>query len=223
MLSVIVPAWGEPGNPYSRFVARWWAAVLAMTPAPAEVVVVHTAPEPLGILAAAPAGLSVKSVPITPTHMSDFGNAGVRAASQPWVSLIGVDDTYQPDALAGLAAADAAGADIMVWDQEELGSHVWRCFWCPQTLQRANTLAGSCPIRKSLWNRVGGAPDLGWSDWAFWLKAAAVGATAMHCGRVGVVFDPGRDHETFSGARLAESVRFHRDEEVMEFARSLLK
>lgn len=221
MLSVIVPAWGGAGNPYARFVTRWWAAVGAMVPAPAEVVVVHTYPEPLGIIAAAPPGIAVKSVPIKPTRPNEFANAGIEAASHPWVSVIGVDDFYRPDALAGLAEADACGADIMVWDQEELGSHVWGCYWCPATLRQANTLAGSCPVRRILWARVGGFPDLGWSDWAFWLKAAAVGAKAWHCGRVGVVFDPGRDHETFSGVQLPSAVRLARDAEIMEFARNL--
>lgn len=221
MLSVIVPAWGPVGNAYSRYVARWWAAVEAMTPGPAEVVVVHSNPEPIGLLALAPPGLSVRSVAICSDRVEDFVNAGVEAASQPWVSAIGVDDVYRRDALADLAAADAMGADIMVWDQEELGSHVWRCFWSPTVLQTANTIAGSCPFRRDLWRRVGGQPRLGWSDWGFWLRCAAAGAKAWHCHRIGVVFDPGHDHETYSGLRLPSSERLVRDAEIMAFARSL--
>lgn len=221
MISVIVPSYGEPRNQYSQFVPRWWSAVCAMRPAPAEVVVVHTEPEPLGILDLAPKTMEVRSVCIEATHIADFINAGVEAASQPWVSAIGVDDMYTPQALALLPVANAI-ADIMVWNQEEIGSHVWHAFWCQDEITRSNTLPGSCPFRRELWKRAGGQPRIGWADWGFWIKAAAVGARAFHCGEVGVLFDPGHGHDTWSGKRLDGETRRHRDNEVAAFARGEL-
>jgi hypothetical protein len=214
MLSVVVAAWGPVGNPYSAFVSRWWAAIERMRPNPAEVVVVHTEPEPLGLLAAAPAGIAVRSVPIQPGPPVDFWNAGVEAASQPWVSTIGVDDCYRSDALALLAKADAAGAEIMVWHHQERGGHVWHTFWNPEVLKRANTVQGASPFRRELWQRVGGYPPVGWCDWGLWLRCAKAGATVAHTQRIGVDFDIGDERETFSGRSLKEADRIARDAEI---------
>lgn len=221
MLTVVVAAWGAAGNPYSRFVGRWWAAVERMRPGPSEVVVVHTDPEPLGLLAAAPAGLAVRSVPIPASPAVDFWNAGVEAASQPWVSTIGVDDCYRPDALELLAKADKAGAEIMVWHHYELGSHVWHTSWNPKVLKRCNTVQGASPFRRDLWQRVGGFPRVAWSDWGFWLRCSKAGAKVAHSQRVGVDFDPGVGHSTFSGRSLQESDRVARDEEIASLVKEL--
>lgn len=221
MLTVVVPAYGKPGNPYSQFVDRWWGAVVQMQPRPAEVVVVHTNPEPLGLLSAAPAGIVVHDVAIASDHIADFCNAGAEAASQPWVSCIGVDDCYRPDAAADLAAADAVGADIMTWHQEEIGSHVWQCFWNPKTLKHANTLPGSSPFRRAIWQRVGGFPRIGWSDWGFWLRCAAAGASVLQSNRVGVNFDPGIGHATWSGRAMLPAAKAARDAEIHDLVGEL--
>ena len=221
MLSVIVAVWGEPGNRYSRFVSRWWDAIAAMKPRPAEVVVVHSDPEPLGLLAAAPDGIPVVAVPFAGSHAA-MCNAGVRAASQPWCSTIGVDDCYCPDALGLLGAADAIGADVMVWNHRERDSdHVWECFWSSRHLRRCNTVQGASPFRKALWERVGGFPDLAWFDWGFWLMAAKHDAMALNTNRIGVIFDAGHSHDTFSGPALPESERLARDAEIHQLAQEL--
>ena len=222
MLSVIVASFGEPGNPYSQFVSRWWDAVLAMDPAPAEIVVAHTDPEPLGLLARR-SEIPTVAVTIDEPDITVAVNAAVSAATQPWISGIGVDDRYCPDALADLAAADAAGADILVWNNREVGSHVWECYWNPDHLQNANTLAGSCPVRRELWQRVGGYPRIGWSDWGFWLRCAAANAKAFHSARVGVDWDPGISHATFSGRSITKEQQQARNAELFAFAAELRK
>jgi hypothetical protein len=220
-ISIVVPAYGPVGNPYSQFVLRWWAAVAAMRPAPAKVVVVHSDPEPLGLLASATHGIAVRNVAVQSDHIADYCNAGAEAASQTWISTIGVDDAYEPDALVDLAQADASGAGVMAWHQREVGSHVWQCFWDPQTLRHANTLPGSSPFRRDLWQRVGGIPRLGWCDWAFWLRCAAAGATAFQSDRVGVNWDPGHGHATWSGQRMPPEHKASRDAEIRGFVEGL--
>jgi hypothetical protein len=220
MLSVMVASFGPPGNPYSQFVRRWWDAVMAMDPPPAEIIVAHTDPEPLGLLPG-PGTIPVVTVQVSEPDIAVAMNAAASVATQPWISGIGVDDRYCPDALADLAAADAAGADILVWNNREIGSHVWECFWNPEILQHSNTLAGSCPVRRDLWDRVGGLPRIGWSDWGFWLRCAAAGAQAFHSHRVGVDFDPGLDHHTWSGRAMTREQQASRDAELFAFAAEL--
>lgn len=220
MLSVIVASFGPPRNPYSQFVDRWWGAVLAMDPAPAEIVVAHTEPEPLGLLPGRGA-IPTISVKIAEPDISVAVNAAASVATQPWISGIGVDDRYCQDALADLAAADAAGADILVWRNREVGGHVWECFWDPDILQRSNTLAGSSPVRRELWERVGGFPRIGWTDWGFWLRCAAANAKPFQSSRVGVDFDPGIHHDTFSGRSMTSEQQEARNAELFAFAAGL--
>jgi hypothetical protein len=222
MVSLIVTAYGEPGNPYSRYVRRWWDAVVALELPPSEVVVVHTDPEPLGVLAAAPPGIRVKAVPMPAgLDFSAYWNAGCQAASGPWLTSTGIDDCYTPDAFADLEAADRQGADILCWHHQERGGHVWKGFWCPRTLRQANTIPGSSPYRRSLWQRVGGAPAMGWSDWGFWLLAARSEARAYQSDRVGVIWDPGHEHPTWSGPALPADVKAARDREIQEMVNTL--
>lgn len=218
MLSVVVLAYGPAGNPYAQFVQRWWEAVRLIQPA--EVVVVHSDPEPLGVLAAAPPEITVKAVPMRGSFANGL-NIGTMAASQPWVSTIGIDDCYRPGACELLPLADAVGAEIMLWNHYELGGHVWTTSWDVQTLRRANTVQGSSPFRRDLWVRAGGFPDIGWSDWGFWLRCAKAGAKAWHCGRIGVDFDPGLSHATYSGRALSEQDRDARDKEVFALVSEL--
>lgn len=218
MLTVVVMSYGEPGNQYCQFVDRWWSSVVAINPA--EVIVVHTDPEPLGLLAKAPSQLNVRSMPMAGSHPVAL-NVAIEAATQPWVSAIGVDDCYRPGATELLPQADAMGAEIMLWDHYEIGSHVWRTFWNAERLTTANTVQGASPFRRSLWQRAGGFPDIAWSDWGFWLRCAKAGAKTVHFGTVGVDFDPGLTHQTFSGHALSKSEREARDHEAYALAAEL--
>lgn len=222
MLSVIVAAWGPVGgNRYARFVPRWFSALAAMRPLPAEVVVVHSSPEPLGLLAYPDPPVPVIGVACD-GRQAEMLNAGVTAASQSWCSCIGVDDCYMPDALELLPTAYRLGADVMVWNHRERDSdHVWHCHWSPEQLRYANTVQGASPFRKSLWSRIGGFRDLGWCDWAFWLDAAKSGAKALETGRVAVVYDAGHTHETLSGPALAKARRDAHDRQIRELVQEL--
>ena len=222
-VSVIVPSYGPPGSHYAAFVPRFWQAITAMDPRPAEVVVVHTDPEPLGILAswggdvrcravAVPAGLS----------MARMLNAGVREASQPWALTVGIDDMLTPEALRYLPDAKAAGAEIMLWNHAEESGAVREGSWQPYRLIRRNTLHGSCPFTRGLWQAVGGFPDVAWCDWGFWLRCAAYGARAYQTHHVGVVWDTGVGRPTMTSQANDPAVAAARDREIHELIGGLI-
>lgn len=198
-ISLIVPAYGPVGNPYSAHVDKWWAAVMRMDPAPAEVIVAHTDPEPLGLLAKAPPTIPTRGVVVaTDAPMKDCGNVGIAAASSRWASITGVDDEYRPHALADLQAADDAGADILLWHHEDFSDTVQRHHWDPISLRTNNTVHGSCAFRVDMWQRVGGFPAVGWSDWAFWLLCVKAEARVYRSDQIGVLWDPGRSRDTWT-------------------------
>jgi len=222
-VSVIVPSFGPPGSHYAAFVPRWWEAIRRMSPQPAEVVVVHTDPEPLGILAAAPAGMAVRSVVVPGgTSMAEMVNAGVRAASQPWCCGVGVDDMLTPDAFVYLERADDLHAEIMLWNHAEENGTVREGSWRPYRLLRENTVHGSCPFTVGLWRAVGGFPDVAWSDWGFWLRCAAYGARAWKTHHVGVVWDTGEGRPTMTSQANDQAVAEARRQEIHELIRGLI-
>lgn len=221
-VTVVVPAFGSHGSPYAAFVGRWWAAVAAMEPRPAEVVVVHSAGDPLGMLATAPPGIAAVPVEAEGARGDDYTRAGIAAASQPWVCCVGVDDVLQADAFADLAEADAAGADVLVWCHHD-GETIRRNRWTGRGLRENNTVHGSSPFRRATYDAVGGLPAVAWSDWGLWLRFAAAGATPHHVDRVGVLWDQGGDRETFTRQAADPAVLAARNTEIASLARSLFR
>jgi len=214
-IAIVVPAYGEPGNPYAAFGRRWMDAVARMDPAPAEIVVAHSIPEPLGLL---DLGVPVTAIPVVGAglRVEDYCSAGVAAAIQPWVSCVGVDDVLQADALADLAAADAVGAEVMLWDHHD-GEQRRRGRWSPYAMLRDNLVHGSCPFRRSLWRRVGGFPRVAWADWGFWLRCAAADAIVHRSDRVGVLWDRGEGRDTFTQQAADPAVLHRRNAEIRRF------
>ena len=221
-VSVIVPSYGPPGSHYAAFVPRFWQAIKAMSPRPAEVVVVHTCPEPLRILAPA-RRYPVVSVPVADdTSMAEMINAGVRAASQPWCCGVGVDDALTPDAFRYLPDAMRAGAEIMLWDHAEENGTVREGSWRPYRLLRGNTVHGSCPFTRGLWQAVGGLPDVAWSDWGFWLRCADYGARVYQTHHVGVVWDTGVGRPTMTSQANDQEVARQRMAEIHDLIGGLI-
>lgn len=221
-ITVIVPAYGPLGSPYAAFVARWWQAVAAMDPRPAEVVVVHSAGDPLGAVSAAPEGMPVVAVEADGRRVEDFLAAGVAASTQPWCCCVGLDDTLQADAMADLEAAEAAGADVLVWCHHD-GETIRRNRWTGRGLREDNTVHGSSPFRRETFDRVGGFPAVAWSDWGLWLRFAAAGAVPHHVDRVGVLWDQGHGRETFTRQADDQAVLAARNAEIAELSRSLFR
>ena len=221
-VSVIVPSYGPPDSHYAAFVPRFWQAIEAMSPRPAEVVVVHTDPEPLGILAAAWGG-NVVSVPVADgTSMAMMLNAGVRASSQEWCCGVGIDDMLTPGAFAFLQNARELWVEIMLWNHAEENGTVRGGSWRPYRLIRENTVHGSCPFTRVLWQTVGGFPDVAWCDWGFWLRCAAYGARVWQTNHVGVVWDTGIGRPTMTSQANDPEVARRRLEEIHELIGGLI-
>jgi hypothetical protein len=158
---------GESAAHYRPFVAGWWEAVRRMDPPPAEVVIAHEVPDPVG-LSDLPADVPcrVHLVPLSPgVSGAEAWNEAVRASTAEWVSCIGVDDEPLPGMFAEIPAAEAAGAGVLVGTQVERGSHTW-CGRGDAAEQRlVNCVPGSSPFRRQRWHEVGGLPlGLRWWD-----------------------------------------------------------
>jgi hypothetical protein len=221
-ISLVVPSYGPVGNPYAAHVDKWWAAVARMDPQPAEVIVPHSDPEPLGVIAKALPGIRVVPVSVVGgQRIEHYINPAVSAASQPWVSCIGIDDEYRPRALADLQEAHDAGAEILLWHHDDFQC-IRRHYWDPVSLRTNNTVHGSCPFRKTLWERVGGQPLVGWVDWAFWLRCAHAEARVFRSDQVGVLWDPGHTRNTWTTQATSDGrILAARNQEIANLVREL--
>ena len=215
---------GESAAHYRPFVAGWWEAVRRMDPPPAELVIAHEVPDPVG-LSDLPADVPcrVHCVPL-PNGVTgvEAWNEAVRASTTEWVSCIGVDDEPLPGMFADIPKAEAAGADVLVGNQVERGSHTWCGIWSREEQRKSNCVPGSSAFRRSRFDAVGGFPaGLRWWDWGFWLLCHKHGAIGLVASGETVVFDPGRGRPTTSGVDLSPEVRAAADAEIAAFVRTL--
>lgn len=207
------------GEAYAPFAARWWEAVQAMNPAPAQVVVAIGPEDRAGIRDLVGNAATVVEVqgPFSNGHFT----AACEAGTQEWAAFCGIDDVMLPDAFKDIPAATEAGADILVGSIVLSSGGVWRGSWNPPAMLRHNTLPAHSPFRRSLYDAVGGFPDIRWSDWGFWLKCAVHGAKPYPATVPQAIFDVGEDRQTMSGVNLDPTVRAEADAEVIALARSL--
>lgn len=209
------------GAAYAPFVPRWWAAVQEMDPQPAEIILVIGSEDHAGVRDQIPRDAQIRFVELDEPFSNRYFTVGCESVTQEWAGFCGIDDQMLPRAYADIPEANEAGADILVGSILLSTGQVWQGSWDPQALLRHNTLPAHSPFRKSLWEKVGGFPDIRWSDWGFWLKCAAHNASTFQSRDLLAIFDVGQDHETMSGVSLDPQIRAAADRELLDFARSL--
>jgi hypothetical protein len=163
------------GN-YDRYVRDWWESVQALDPAPADVVMVTDRPQ----------GVACRQVIAAPTGRyaySTYLNRAVAACKTDHVAMLDVDDMALPDALAGTDF----DADVFIWGLERTDGKVH----CPTYRSADEVLSLDYnPYNHGgvhtvdVWRRAGGFRDVAYSDWAFFIDCARVGAEFAVSGRV---------------------------------------
>lgn len=221
-VSVPVAVWGVE---FSGFAEEWFASVNALNRLPDEIV--------LGVeqydLTGASEASSVSLIPIrfvvlpNGGDFNDYWNAVFDACSGDWIAPCCIDDRFLPEALDEIDQADSEGAELLVdgikWKYR---GGDWRGYWDPAAIGRVLTLPGAAPFRRSLYDRIGGfRRDVRWSDWAFYMDAAAAGAKTYQASTLRIVFDEGNAHPTRSGVRLDADTRRAADDQIIALAREL--
>lgn len=209
------------GKDYAPFVQRWWDSVIAMNPLPDEVIVVIGRDDAAGTRNVITDEALVRLVVLDEPFSNNYFTEGVKATTSEWVGFCGVDDMMLPRAYSEVQYATALGAEIMVGSVLLNGEKLWRGSWNPSVMHQYNPLPAHSPFRKELWERVGGFPDLHWSDWGFWLKCATQNPSVYQAVEPTAIFDTGEGRETMSGVGLDTRKRIEADQELRDFAASL--
>ena len=209
------------GEDYAPFVKGWWESVQTVVPMPDEIVVVIGKDDHANARPIMDNDERVTLIELDEPFSNNFFTAGVEACTGDWISFCGIDDRMLPLAYNELSIADHQGAEIMVGTIVLSNGATWRGIWDPTALQHHNTLPAHSPFRKSLYDRVGGFPDIRWSDWGFWLKCARAGVNVHHSSQPIAIFDIGEGRETMSGVGLADDKRRAADKELQDFLATL--
>lgn len=201
-IAVISIAWGDR---YARFVPRWWEMVQALNPKPDEVVIAHHPEDATGVQE-----LPVTLIPCFDRSLPRMLNAAIQASSCKWIQQCPLDDLLTVDAL---TVFDDIRPDtnLIIPGARSLNTgHTWMgdygSIWGSPSEYRMNHHA---PIRRDLWERVGGFGDEHWSDWGFFLRAAKAGVSPEYADRVTLLFDDTHDqrYSNLGGQAANEEIR----------------
>ena len=209
------------GEAYAPFIPRWWQSVQAMDPAPDEIVITLHPDDRAGVRDVVAGDERVRFVEIDEPWSNEFFHRACAATTSTWMSFCGVDDVMLPHAYQDIADATRAGADIIVGSIVLSNGALWRGSWNPQAMRSHNTLPAHSPFRKDLWERVGGFPDIHWSDWGFWLKCQRHDPVIFMGTQPLAIFDIGEGRDTMSGVELAQATRVRADLELLQFMETL--
>jgi hypothetical protein len=207
------------GVEYAQFASRWWSSVVAMDPLPDEVVIVIGKEDHAGIRDLVTDDVNTRIVELDEPFSNAYFRAGADAGSCTWIGFCGIDDQMLPQAYADIPEATRAGAEILVGTVLLSSGTIWRGSWNPLSLRQFNTLPAHSPVRRSLYERAGGFPDIHWSDWGFWLRCADLHPQVMNSSHPTAIFDVGEDRETMSGVSLDPQVRAAADAEILTMIR----
>lgn len=179
-VSVVTPLFSVE---YARFLPAWWESIEQLDPAPADIVIAHTA-----IVTDVVASYPVRSILVNPGERYGFVDvldAGLKECSTKWLAMMCMDDTYVADAFAALTDATT---DIVGFNLQGTSGAPLRNSWDLLSAS-SNGLNFHSAFTRQLFHSIGGVPQVYFHDWAFWLKAKTLGATFSNAPGVQVIYD----------------------------------
>lgn len=166
---------------YEEFLPQWCASVRGLERKPDSVVIAAHRPEKVREIIER----ELPQAQIIPVEEEfSFGlylNRAIEACETDWIAWIGADDRYWPHALNGL---DIIEADVFIYGMRITTGGEWYGGDLGQALAYNPAPCGS-PFRRWIWEALPFQADLApFEDWAFWVGANALGATARHTRRI---------------------------------------
>lgn len=199
-ISVVNATWGER---YHQFIPRWWAGVESLQRKPDEVLIVVATDTETAIKQSVPKAFKkiTKIIVSDREDFNDYWDLAFSSASGDWLAGCSIDDWFLPEALNEVDAAAKAGCELVA-DTVVLhpSGKLFEGRWDADAIFTKLVVPGVAPMSASLYERIGGFDrDIYFSDWGFYIKAAAAGVSVHQTDIKRIVYDEGVDHETMSG------------------------
>jgi len=204
MITVVGMVWGTA---YKHEVAGWWDSIQALNPAANDVVVAYHPDDDCGAQDL-PCRL-VKCETRTPSAML---NAAIATVKEGWIAGCAMDDRLYPDAFSCMPDNLDKVADVVA-NTLRFMSHGGANPSAPErfaTYPMSNHVMGTSWFTKDIWERVGGYPDVYWSDWAFWWKCHVHGARWFKPAGVQVLVNDIRPNRISSDSHIEADVEMHK-------------
>ena len=222
-ISVVSAIWGLE---FRRFVNRWWDSVVALERIPDQIVVITDRDNLDFFETSRPDGydVSVKIVAVDGELTStEYWDMAYRECDMDWIVGLSIDDLFVSEALNDIDRADAEGCELVAdgcrfSDQPR----IWKGYWNPVEIFDSMTMPGGAPMRKDMYERVGGLPnEIYWLDWAFYMVCAKAGVKVFQSDLIRMIFDEGYTHKTISGQQLDSGTREMANNQIRQFATML--
>ena len=166
---------------YEHFLTEWCTSVRGLERQPDKVVIAAHRPDKVK-------AITDKELPqatiVSVTEEFSLGhylNQAIAACGTDWITWIGADDRYWPQALNGL---DIVDADVYIYGMRIGIGGQWHGGNLEEALSYNPAPCGS-PFRRWIWESIPFQTDLApFEDWAFWVGAHLLGATAKRTSRI---------------------------------------
>lgn len=202
-VTVVGLAWGTA---YRDEVPGWWESIQALNPACDDIVIAHHPDDDCGVR-----DLDCRLVDCRTRTPDAMVNAAIQTIDEGWVAVLAMDDRFYPDAFACIP--DAEGFDVIA-NALRFKSHGFVNGSAPERMHSDpfhNHVMGTSWFTKEIWERVGGYPDVYWSDWGFWWKCHRHGARWFKPAGVQVLVNDVRS------GRLSSEPNYDADIEMIKF------
>jgi hypothetical protein len=221
-ISVVNATWGER---YHQFIPRFWSGVTSLERKPDEVVMVVGSADEQVIRDSIPAGFEnrMKIVVADLPHFNDYFDLAFSSASSDWLAWCSIDDWFFAEALNEVDAAAADGCDL-VCDTVVLhpSGQIFEGSWDPVKIFYRLVMPGAAPMTAELYERLDGFDrNIYFSDWGFYIKAAAAGVKVHPTKIKRIMYDQGVNHVTMSGPLKPEHVDQMAHEQIRALAQRL--
>lgn len=205
------------GATYQSFVKPWRESILRMNRKPDEIVIVIGSEDSTKVRSHDWSNIPTKIIELNEPFSNHFFNAATDAATSEWISYCGIDDLMLPDAYIDLDNDTDISVGSVMLDEQTL----WEGTWDKEFMKHFNPLPAHSLYKRALWEKVGGYPDIRWSDWGFWLRCAQTNPKVSQGKNPVAIFDTGEGRETMSGLHLDPAIRATADLELHNFRLSL--
>ncbi len=170
MITVVGSAWGSA---YKNEVQGWWDSVQALNPPADDIVIAYHPDDDCGVK-----DLPCRLVECQTRTCDAMINAAVAEVQHGWIAPLAMDDRFYPDALSCMPPNIDKVADVVANTLRFMSNNRVNVS-LPELMgsqPMVNHVMGTSWFTKDIWQRVGGHPDVFWSDWGFWWKCWVHGA-----------------------------------------------
>lgn len=175
-VSIVSIAWG---NKYKKFVPTWYSYIEKLKIKPSEIIIAHHPEDDTGVKE-----LNVKLVECYDRSYSKMLNTAISNSTSEWFIQAPLDDFLLPNSLDFINFVEK-DIDIVLNSRVTTKGDIHIGNWSSlERDMRDHRVCHTSPIKKSLWESIGGFPDYVLADWAFFLLAYKKNIKVKHWGEV---------------------------------------